>query len=196
MGMAKKKKNEFRQDKPYSGFFSKLYLTEKQRRGLLHWGLYAAVLVALSVLQDVLLSRLRVFGATTDLVPCAIFLISVLEGAEGGSVFSLVASMLYLFSGTAPGPYCMVFITALSAFATIFRQGFLQKGFLAALLCVGAALLVYELAVFGIGLFLGLTTAQRLWGFLITTGMTLATVPALYALMMAIGNVGGEAWKE
>ena len=37
------KKDEFRPDKPRSGFMSKLFLTQKQRQALIKWGLYALV---------------------------------------------------------------------------------------------------------------------------------------------------------
>lgn len=191
-----KKKNEFRQDKPYSGFFRRLYLTRKQRQRLLYWGLYAAVLVALSVLQDVLLCRLRVFGATTDLVPCAIMLICVLEGAETGSVFTLVASALFVFSGTAPGIYSLPFITIFSVAVTVFRQSYLQRGFVASLLCVTVSLVAYEISVFAIGLFLGMTTGARILGFLITAGMSLVSVPLLYPILNSIRKAGEQAWKE
>ena len=127
-------KKEFKADKPKSGFLSKLYLTPLQRKGLLKWVLYSLLLILLSVLQDVVLSRLRLFGATTDLVPCGIILICILEGAESGSIFALIASALYLFSGTAPGPYSLVFLTALAIGTSIFRQAYLQKGLGAALL--------------------------------------------------------------
>ena len=53
------KKYEFKPDKPRSGILSKLFLTKQQRRSVLKWTLYAVMLVALSVLQDVLFSRFR-----------------------------------------------------------------------------------------------------------------------------------------
>ena len=102
------RKEEFREDKPRSGLLSKLYLTQKQRLQLLKWALYALVLVVLSVVQDVLLSRFSIFGTTTELVPCGIFLIVVAEGMETGSVFSLIAACCYLFSGSAAGNYVTI----------------------------------------------------------------------------------------
>ena len=190
------KKYEFRPDKPRSGFFSKLYLTQKQRRAVLKWTLYTLVLLVLSVVQDVLLCRIRIFGATTELVPCGIFLICVFEGMESGSVFSLVASMGYLFSGSAAGNYSIVFITALAVAVTYFRQSYLQRGVGATVLCVFAAMLVYELAVFAIGLFLGLTTASRVGVFCLTALLSLLAIPVLYPILTSISTIGGEAWKE
>lgn len=190
------KKNEFRPDKPNLGLADWLHLTQKQRRTLLKWVLYGAVLLALSVLQDVIFCHLRIFGASTELVPCALFLICVLEGTQSGSVFALIAALLYLFSGTAPGPYAMVLITVIAIGATIFRQAYLQSGFPAAMLCVSIAMFLYELGVFAIGLFLGLTIWTRILGFCITAIITLVTAPALYPLLLAIGKIGGEPWKE
>lgn len=190
------KKYEFKPDKPVSGIFSKLFLTQKQRKSILRWGLYALVLLVLSVLQDVLLCRVRLFGTTTELVPCGIFLICLLEGLEKGSIFSLCASCLYLFSGSAPGNYVIVFITALCVGITAFRQNFLRKGFSAAMLCTGAAMFVYELAVFAIGLFLGMTTFGRIGSRCVTALLTLLAAPVLYPILKAISSIGGEAWKE
>ena len=189
-------KKEFKPDKPKSSFWGKLYLTQKQRKGLLKWTLYALLLLVLSVLQDVVLSRFRLFGAATELVPCGIVLICILEGAEGGSVFALVASLLYLFSGTATGPYSMVFITALAIGVTIFRQAYLQKGLGAALLCNSLAMVLYQLLQFAMGLFLGLTIWPRVTGFLITAVLSAAVTPILYPIVLSIEAIGGETWKE
>ena len=60
-----------------------------------------AVLCAL-VLQDTMLGRIRICGATTDLAVCVIMLIGVMEGAESGGVFALCAGVFYHFSGSAP----------------------------------------------------------------------------------------------
>jgi len=194
--MVMAKKYDFKPDKPYSGFLNKLYLTQKQRKAVLKWFLYAMVLLALSILQDVVLCNLQLMGATTDLVPCGIFLICLLEGVETGSVFSLVSAFMYLFSGAAPGPVTVVLVTAVSVGVCLFRQSYLQKGFSTAMLCMVIALFLYELAVFAIGLFLGLTIPPRLIGFCITAGLSLLAVPVLYPIVLAIGAIGGESWKE
>lgn len=190
------KKEEFRPDKPRSGLMSKLFLTQKQRSSIVKWGLYALVLVILSILQDVLFSRWRISGATTELVPCGIFLICLAEGLERGCIFSLVASCAYLFSGSAAGNQSIVFITALSIFVTYFRQSYLRKGFGASALCVSVAMVVYELAIFFIALFLGMTTFGRLFSHLLTAGLTLISVPVLYPVVNGISAIGGDAWKE
>ena len=194
--MVMAKKNEFKPDKTWGGWQSRLFLTRLQQRALLKWGLYAAMLLVLSVLQDVLLCQVRILGATTELVPVGIFLICVLEGLETGSVFSLVASALYLFSGSSAGAYCMVFITALSIGVTLLRQAYLQDGFSTTMLCTAIAMIVYEMAVFLVGLLLGLAPFARILGFLITAGLSLLAAPLLYPIALFVGRIGGDIWNE
>ena len=194
--IAMAKNQEFKPDKPSISLVSRLILTKKQQKSLLKWIFYGLFLVMLSVVQDVLLSRVRLLGATTELVPCAIFLICLIEGAHSGSVFSLTAGLLYLFSGTAPGPYSMVAIVFFSIGVCIFRQAFLQESFSSVMLCVAIAMLLYVLVNFGFGLFLGLTRLSRIHGFLITAVLSLLVSPLLYPVVKVINAFGGNSWKE
>lgn len=191
-----KKKNEFKKDKLEAPWLSRLYLTQKQRHAFYKWALMSLLLLVISVLQDVVLCRLRIYDATTDLVPCLIFLIAIIEGSQNGSVFALFAGMFYQFSGSAPGGFALVLVTAIAIGAAIFRQSYLQKSFGAALLTTGLAILVYELLVFALGWAIGLTVFSRLAGFLITAVLTLVAVPLLYPVVLAIAAIGGDIWKE
>lgn len=191
-----KKERSFRPDKVGTTVLQKLYISPSQRRTILKWSLYSLVLVLISVVQDVMLSNVRLYGATTELVPCAIFLIGILEGAEGGCVFTLLSAWIYLYTGTPAGPYCIVFITALSVGVGVFRQAYLQRGFGTALLCVSVCMIFYELAVFGIGVFLGQTYGYRVLGFFITALSSVLAVPVLYPLFLRIQAIGGEIWRE
>ena len=190
------KKSEFRPDKPRSSLLSKLYLTQKQRRSLLKWCLYSLILLVLSILQDVILCRVRIMNATTELVPCGIFLICILEGVDSGSVFALIASLLYLFSGTAPGTYAMVLLVVLAVVLCVFRQAYLQKNFASVILCTAVGMILYELTVFVMGLFLGLTTPGRILGFGVTALLTVVAAPILYPIAVSVRSIGGEVWKE
>ncbi len=191
-----KRKYEFRPDKPHSDVLSKLYLTRKQRLSILKWALFSLLLLVLSVLQDVILCRLSLFGATTDLVPCAIFLVCVLLGTEDGCVFTLIAAALYQFSGTAPGYHVIALIPVIALALTMFRQSYLRKSMSADLLCAGAAMLIYEASVFFAGLLLSLTVPARFWAVLLTTALSVLVMPILYPVVSAVGKIGGETWKE
>ena len=195
MAMARRK-YEFRPDKLRSTLASKLYLTPKQRLTILRWFLFCALLVVASVLQDVIFCRFRLFGATTDLVPCAIILTCMLLGAHSGSVFVLLAALGYQASGTAPGYYVVPLITFLSLLLSLLREGFLRKTFSSVMLSAGIAVVTYEMLLFVVGLVFGNTRPDRWYVFLITGGLSLITLPIMYPLVKAIAKIGGEAWKE
>lgn len=194
--MARYKKYEFRPDTTRTDVLGKILLTRKQRQTLLRWVLFSTVCLVGLLLQDVVMSRVRIFGATTDLVPCLIFCICILQGAESGCVFALCASLIYYFSGSSPGVACIPLITALAVFAATFRQAYLRRGITALLLCLGACLIIYELATFGIALFLLHTHIGRIGTALLTAVLSFVAAPIVYPILIPIGKIGGETWKE
>ncbi len=192
-----KRKHEFKPDKERAaGVLSRLYLTKKQRLAILKWLLMALVLVALSVVQDSILSQVRIFGATTDLVSAAILLVCIMLDPETGSVFTLISAVCFEFSGSAPGAYAIALITVYGVILSIFRHSFLHAGFGSTFLCTALAVMAYQLSVFGIGLFLGNTTLSRLPVFCVTGLLSLAAMPLLYPAFSSISNIGGEQWRE
>ena len=118
----RKNRNEFRPDPTASTWLKTRKLTRQQKLRLLKWVLYALIVMMCLVIQDVIMSQFRLFGATTDLAVGAIVLITVIEGTEVGSLFVLIASTLYWFSGSAPTPICIALLTAFGIGATMFRQ--------------------------------------------------------------------------
>lgn len=190
------KKYEFKPDRERGSVLNKLLLTRRQRLILLRWLLVAAVLVVLSLLQDVILCHLDIFGATTDLIPCAIFLICMMLGVETGSVFALISACLYQFSGSGPGYYIIAVITVLCICAVMFRQSFLRKGFWSCVTCAAVCHMVYELIIFFVALVLGQTTFARILVPVFTGVLSLFLLPILYPTIRAIEKIGGEAWKD
>lgn len=193
--MARKNK-EFQPDVQHPDTLGKLLMTKKQWQRLLKWLLFSAVCLLGLIVQDVVLSRFSWFGATTDLAVCCILTVCVLQGAEDGCLFTLIASIVYYYSGSAPGPYCIPLLTVIAVFATLFRQGFLSQGLLTLIICVGAGLVVYELAIFLVGVFLEHTTWNRVLRFVLTAVYTTGAVPILYPMMVGIGKIGGQLWTE
>ena len=192
--MARKK--EFRPDAQRQDLLGKLLMTRKQRQSALRWALYALVCLMALLVQDVIMSRVTVFGTTTELVPCFILTVCILQGAESGCVFVLISALIYCFSGSAPGIWCIPVLTVLATVAAIFRQAYLRKGLSTLLLCLTAAMVLYELGNFSIGLFLNYTRADRLGAFFLTALLSVIAVPACYPVLMSIGKIGGETWKE
>lgn len=191
-----KRKYEFKPDRTEGGTLKKLYLTPTQRKHLLKWGLISAVLVVLSLLQDVVLSQVSIYGATFALVPCGILLCAMFFDPETAAVFTLTASSLYYFSGTAPGSYSIVLLTLLGTLLCIFRWGYLQRCFSALFLCAGVGMMAYELLIFALGWFLGSTIPARFGVFMLCGGLSVAVMPLLYPVFLSISSIGGETWKE
>ena len=191
-----RRKYEFKPDRTDSGLLKKLYLTPIQRKRLLKWVLVGAILLVLSLAQDVVLSQISIGGATFCLVPCGTLLCAMFFDHETGAVFSLVASTLYYFSGTAPGAYTIVLLTGLSTLLGIFRRGYLQRCFSAFFLCAGGGMMAYQLLIFALGCFLGSTLPERFGVFMLCGGLSVAVMPLLYPVFSFISNIGGETWKE
>lgn len=191
-----KKKYRFRPDPTGAGIWNKLYITPQQRKTALKWGLYSLVCLACLILQDAFLGRMRLFGGSVDLAPAAIMLICLMQGAESGAVFALIGSMVFVFSGSAPDTFAIAFITVYAVAVTLFREQFLRRSFGSAWMCTAAGVLLYELSVYLLGLFFGLTYPGRIGVFAMSAVLTALAVPVLYPLMGWIGKIGGETWKE
>ena len=192
----KRHQYEFKPDPKVNTFFKKLYLTKLQRLRLLKWGLYSLLCLTLLVIQDSMLSSFRIFGATTDLAAAVIILIAIHEGMERGGMFALAASTIYWCAGSAPGPYAIAYITFLTIGACYIRQSLWRKSFGSTGLCTILVIFVYELAVFGTGLFDGLTIFARLGVFLTTAFMSCIVMVPMYPIVRAIGKIGGDSWIE
>ena len=190
------KKHEFRPDSHRQDFLGKLLLTRKQGQNLLKWVLYSLICLLALLVQDVVMCRVSIFGTTTELVPAFLLAVCILQGAESGCVFALVGALVYYGSGSAPGLWCIPTLTALAVFAAIFRQAYLRKGLSALMLCLTLAMVLYELSNFAIGVFLSYTTPARFGAFFLTALLSVVVVPLCYPILMSIGKIGGETWKE
>lgn len=191
-----RRKYEFLQDPTGHDWWSKLLLTPKQRKSLLKWLLYSLVCVAGLVFQDTMLSKGRFLGGGFELAPALVILICVLEGCENGSVFALIASMVYVFSGSGQDRYCILLLTLAAVLAAAFRQGYLRRGVGSDLICVGGAMVLYEMSLFAVGVFLTLTYSRR-WGvFLMTALVSTLAAGVMYKPLKHIGTIGGNLWKD
>ena len=187
---------EFKPDPKGTNFLKRLYMTRLQRLTLLKWGTYGMTGVFFLIIQDVIMSPIRISGATTDLPVAFILLVGIYEGLENGSVFTLAASLFYWFSGSAPGPYTIAMLCILVIFVGLFRQIYWHRSFASISMCVCISIMLYEMALFVIGLFTGLTIMPRIGVFALTGGFTCITMLPMYPLVRVISKIGGESWKE
>ena len=187
---------DFKPDVQTSTWAKTARLTHLQQLRLTRWLLYILTVVLSLVLQDVIMSQVSIFGATTDLPACAILLFTVMEGTEIGSIFVLIASTLYYFSGNAPTAWCIGLMTVLGIGATLFRQLFWHRSKGSIVLCSAIAVTAYEIGLFVVGLTTGLTRWGRLPVFLLTAAFSCLVLIPLYSLIHKIGLIGGNIWKE
>lgn len=188
--------SEFKPDAPTATWIKTVRMTRQQRLRVVKWLLYILTVILSLVVQDVIMSQISIFGATTDLAVCAILLITVLEGTEVGSLFVMIFSILYYFSGTAPNAYCIALLTFLGIGATMFRQMFWHRSNGSVILCSAMALTGYEMGLFIMGLYMELTHFERLLPFLLTALYSCAAMIPMYSLIYKIGLIGGNTWKE
>jgi len=194
--LSRPKKAEFKPDSEESSLLKMLHLTQVQRDRLLKWGLYIAIIVVLLMIQDVIMSQVAIFGATTDLAVCIILLITVIEGVEVGSVFVLLASCFFYFSGSSPGPASVGLLCFLGIGACLFRQMYWHRNQGSIVLCAGLALMLYEIGIFIVGVISELTRWDHFVDFLVTGFLSILVMIPLYALINRIGQIGGNTWKE
>ena len=196
MAKRKRKVYEFKPDRQETGLLKQLYLTRLQRKQLLKWGCLSALCVLMLVVQDVLMSQIRISGATTDLVVCVIFLIGLYEGTENGSLFTFIASIVYLFSGSSPGAQCIALLSCTTVMLNLTRQSLWRRSGGSILLCTCAGIVIYEMLNFLFGLFVGNTIWARACVFGLVALFTCACAFPLYPLVKLISKIGGETWKE
>ena len=190
------KQSEFKPDPRQNSLSGLFHVTQLQKQRMLKWTLYVLTGILLLTIQDVIMSRVSIFGATTDLPVVYILLITVIEGVDVGSLFVLFASTIYYFSGSAPGPYCIGLLCAVGIIATLLRQAYLRRTKASIVICAGIALTIYEMGLFVVGIGLGLTRWDRVFSFLITTGYSFGVMILLYPLINRIGLIGATTWKE
>lgn len=194
-----RKKNqlsEFKPDANPSTFIKTARLSQQQKLQIGKWFLYVMVCLLCLIVQDVVMSTARLLGATTDLAVCAIMLIAMLEGTETGSLFLLIASTVYYFTGSSPGAYCIALLTFIGTGVVLMRQMYLHRNRSTVIACSAIAVLLYEMATFVVGLMSGLTIWNRVLIFALTAlYSSLALIP-LYSILYKIGTIGGSTWKE
>ena len=187
---------EFKPDVQKATWAKTTRLTKLQQLRLLRWTLYVMTVVGCLVVQDVIMSQFSILGATTDLPACGILLITVMEGTEIGSLFVLITSFLYYFSGNAPSAWCIFLLTFFGVAATLFRQMYWHRSKGSIILCSAIAVTAYELGLFVVGMVSELTHWGRLPSFTLTAVYSCLVLIPLYSLIYKIGLIGGNTWKE
>ena len=97
----RRNKAEFKPDSKRFDLAQRLYLSPQQQKKYLKWILFSLLSLLMLVLQDVLFSRISIYGATVDMVPCVLLLICVLQGAAEGRPANMLSSLDAVFTSCA-----------------------------------------------------------------------------------------------
>lgn len=189
-------RSEFRPDPKPILWLKSLRLTKLQQLRLLKWVLYVITIVGALVIQDVIMSRVHLLGATTELAIPVILLITVIEGTEVGSLFVLIASVLYFYTGSAPNAISIGLLCFPGIFACLLRQMFWHRSRASITLFAGLAAMVYALGMYVAGVAQGLTRWDTLPLFALSGAYNVLAMIPLYPLIFKIGQIGGNTWKE
>lgn len=174
----------------------KLYITQTQRQTILRWTLCALVFFVTLVLQNVIFSRITIFGCVINFIPAVILLISLTAGIESGSIFALCASLFWSFSGGVLGSVSIFLLTAGAALLGILRKACFPKNLASVLLCCFLGMLAHEFLRFLLALILGYTPWAFWYQVFVTTFFSFLICPVLYPLIRFIGRIGGSLWND
>ncbi len=174
----------------------KLFLTPKQRKLLIKWGLLSLSFLFLQVLQDVVFSQVRIFGGCPDIVPAWLLLVCLTQNADAGALYVLGCCTFRCLCGVALGPVSLAALVFSGVILSAMRRSNLWGEVRSVLVCCWMALLAHQLLLFGLGIFLGHTAWTKLLDALGGCLGAWIAVPVLYPAARALGKIGGQGWNE
>ena len=124
---------------------------------------YALVLAAVFILQDLLVARIHLFGGLAMMIPVAVVAIGLFEGRIWGGFLGLAAGYLMDLGYTEQTVLFMILFTAIGFFAGVLGKYLLHKGFVSYLVLVAAAMLLITAAQMFRFLFFTDTDAWAVW---------------------------------
>lgn len=159
----------------------------------LKWALFALLTLFAWLTQTTLLGRHTFFGSHLSLFPVAAVSVAVMCGAERGSLFCLIAGILYCFTGADMGPVTLVAVTLTGALAGGACQTFFRRHLAPCAMFAALALLLSDGSILLLKLYF---TGARPAGIFAQTfaglGLSLLSVATFFPLSYAISRIGGE----
>ena len=108
-------------------------MRERYKNALM-WGLYAALVLLILVLQTVSFGRPRFFGVKLCFVPVLVACVSMHVGSEAGCVFGMVCGLVWTLSGADGGAMHIVLLALCGAVAGYLCDRYLVRNLVSALL--------------------------------------------------------------
>lgn len=144
------------------------------RKSLLMWGLYALLLLATLLVQNVYLGRFSIAGVHLSLLPLLACAVGVCTEAGAGGVFALCAGLLWALSGGSDGSITIVCLTVSGLLSGYLCDAVLHRRLLSAVICSLIGLAICCGGVLLVRVFL---SSAGLWSLRLTLRQILLTVP-------------------
>ena len=160
-------------------------------RNLLMWALYAALFLAVMLLQTVVFGRMRFFGVKLNLLPVIVACISLWVGHEAGGFFGLMAGLVWFCTGADDGSLSIVSFTLIGIFAGWLCDSLFPRRMLPAIGLSIVALAAHTLALFFLKYYLDGAAVSLIRWVPVTALLSVPAVPVLYLLAKAVRKAGG-----
>ena len=164
-------------------------MRERYKNALM-WGLYAALVLLILVLQTVSFGRPRFFGVKLGLVPVLVACVSMHVGSEAGCVFGMASGLVWTLSGADGGAMHIVLLALCGAVAGYLCDRYLVRNLVSALLMSLMCLLFCQLVLFLFKCMVSSIGIQGLLPVLAQVGLSLLLCPPVYLAAWAIRKAG------
>ena len=166
-------------------------MRERYKNALM-WGLYAALVLLILVLQTVSFGRPRFFGVKLCFVPVLVACVSMHVGSEAGCVFGMACGLVWTLSGADGGAMHIVLLTICGAVIGYLCDRYLVRQLLSAVLMSLLALVFCQTILFLLQCYLGTIHIGMIAALPIQIGLSLLSCPLLYLGAWAIRKVGAK----
>ena len=165
-------------------------MRERYKNALM-WGLYAALVLLVLVLQTVSFGRPRFFGVKLCFVPVLVACVSMHVGSEAGCVFGMVCGLVWTLSGADGGAMHIVLLALCGAVVGYVCDRYLRRNLLSALLMSLGCLIFCQGVLFLAQVFLGhVGFGAGLLPVLRQIGLSLLAAPPVYLAAWLIRKAG------
>ena len=164
-------------------------MRERYKNALM-WGLYAALVLLVMVLQTVSFGRPRFFGVKLCFVPVLAACVAMHVGSEAGCVFGMACGLAWTLAGADGGAIHIVLLALCGAVAGYLCDRYLVRNLVSALLMSLMCLLFCQLVLYLFKCMVSSIGIQGLLPVLAQVGISLLLCPPVYLAAWAIRKAG------
>ena len=162
---------------------------------VLRWARNALLVLAAFLIQSVCFGRNGLAGARLSLFPVAAVAVALCNGAEKGSLFCLIAGMMYALTGADMGTVTLVAVTLVGTLAGGACQIYFRQHLVPALLFGALVLILSDGVIFALKMYFGVAHLSQFYTSLLPgMGISLGSMFLAFPLSWKISRIGGEVY--